>query len=123
MWSKTRSSVYAIRCEKNGKVYIGISKDPETRLQFHLIELKGGRKRLKNPEWQKDFDEFGMDSFKAYILETDVAWDDRRDREHHWIKAYRAADPRFGYNKDKMEQSERFSMASGRPPMMKENEI
>lgn len=115
------SCVYAIRCERNGKVYIGISKDPETRLQFHLIELKGGRKRIKNPEWQKDFDEFGVDSFKAYILEANIAWDDRRAREHHWIKEYRAADPRFGYNKDKMEQSDRFGMEIGRPPVMKEN--
>ena len=73
MWNKTTSTVYALRCEKNGKVYIGCTKDVGTRLRHHLLDLKGGRKRLKNPEWQMDFDLYGADAFKAYILETDVA--------------------------------------------------
>lgn len=115
-----RSCVYAIRCELNGKVYIGCTIDVKARLQQHLCALRHGRKLRNAPHWQTDYDGFGEDAFQAYVLETDIPWTKRSEREAYWIERYHATDPSFGYNKQREDKNARLPIVDGLPPMMKE---
>lgn len=106
--TKPYYSVYAIRCKKNNKVYIGISKNPSARIEQHFSELRKnqkdkkieyGAKQSRGPsEWQTDFDKYGEESFECYILETDVANSKAHEKEAFYIAMYESSNPDFGYN-------------------------
>lgn len=102
---KRPSLVYAIQCSENGKVYVGCTEDFQTRIAAHFAELRGGKKvRLVAPgkregtQWQKDFDSYGRDAFKVYILEDNIPPADAYNREDYWIEYYDATNPKYGYN-------------------------
>ena len=69
-WSIKQSdkSVYIITCEKSGRSYIGSSIDAEKRIRNHLIPLS--KHKHTNIEMQRDFDEYGADSFEGRVLGT-----------------------------------------------------
>lgn len=90
------SSIYAIRCVETERVYVGRSQDLERRLNQHLTDLRGNRKK---GDFQKDYNTYGESSFEVYVLEEDVRPEMAQQREAAWIKEYRATDPRFGYNR------------------------
>lgn len=84
-----------IRNKINGKVYIGRSYDPESRLQSHFSLLKRGKgfKTL-----QEDFDKYKENAFETKILETHSVTDyDPRTKEDYYIEKYNAIEK--GYNK------------------------
>lgn len=81
-------SIYKITNTKNGKVYIGQSKDCTRRFRDHQTG------RMSN--LHKAFIEYGADAFTMEILEKDV--ENYDEREIYWIAKYRATDPRYGYN-------------------------
>lgn len=81
-------SIYKITNTKNGKVYIGQSKDCERRFRDHQTG------RMTN--LHKAFVEYGASSFTMEILEKDV--ENYDEREIYWIAKYKATDPRYGYN-------------------------
>lgn len=97
--------VYAIRCMKNGKIYIGSTSNLERRLKVHFNDLKSGNKRVylkkqgySPSAFQNDFDEFGIESFEVYVLEKDLFQGLRNEREEYWIDLYHTTDPDHGYN-------------------------
>lgn len=98
-------SVYAIRCEENGKTYVGCTGDVQRRVKAHLSDLKGGRKTdvkagKKTPSnWQKDFDKYGSCAFKVYLLESFNSKMSALNAEKKWIKYYDSENPDRGYNK------------------------
>ena len=120
----TRPSViYAIRCEANGKIYVGRTQNLQRRMREHLTELKNGAKNQsyrfgRGPsEFQKDFNQYGQSAFEVYILERDVPPSEVHEREYHWISEYRATDSRYGYNKYAEKAAQGFSrFKSGLPP-------
>jgi len=100
--------IYAFQCAKNHKVYIGCTENFDVRIKEHFRELRGGHKRRYGgpwkPEgappsdWQSDYDRYGKDAFKVYILERDVPPEKAYSREDYWIDYYNAKDPDYGYN-------------------------
>lgn len=102
--TRRKSCIYGIRCNKTGRLYIGTTVDPETRMYEHLNHLKrgikgrGGNDSLGGAIWQKDFDDFGEDAFEYFIIEDDVPFQNRFERESFYIELYRTKDPIFGYN-------------------------
>ena len=120
------STIYAFQCEKNDKVYVGCTQDFESRIRMHFTQLKRGEKtrclksgrygRRGKSEWQNDYDKYGKDSFKVYILEDDVPPEKALERECYWISYYDSANPKYGYNiRTGRPSSEPFSVEIGIP--------
>lgn len=109
------SSIYAIRCKTNGKVYIGRSQNPSERMKQHLQCLKIGE-NCGTASFKEDFDKYGASDFEGYILESNVAPTRFREREAFWIGEYRATNPAYGYNKDTMEVGLVMKIHKGLPP-------
>ena len=85
--------VYQIECLKNKKKYVGCTgRNPSSRFQRHLIELKAGRHT--NVGLQKDFDLYGEDNFEFSVLDMT----DDRHMERQWMLRLRTNDDRYGYN-------------------------
>lgn len=110
------SSIYALRCKTTGKVYIGRSQNPHNRMKQHLQHLKRGDNYYGSDSFKEDFDKYGAADFEGYILETGVIPAKFREREAFWIAEYRATNPLYGYNKDKMEVGHVMKITNGLPP-------
>lgn len=114
------SVVYAIRCKENGKVYIGCTSRIFERIDRHFSDLRLGRKMLKGKpdSFQLDYNRFGECVFEVYIIESGVKWDDRAERENHWIDYYDATNPAYGYNRyeSKKKRVNRLAFINGLPP-------
>ena len=122
--------VYAIRCSKTGRVYIGSTTNLQYRIDTHFRELKKRDKRAilygedgrgigvtpNGSIWQKDYDDYGRDAFDVYILEENVQKKDRPDRENFWMEKYKALDPRYGYNLH-WEKPPKHKVTPGLPPL------
>jgi group I intron endonuclease len=127
MAEETKSySIYAIRCKVNGRIYIGVTADVQTRVHQHFLELKR-REKVKQSnvdhhqtgvEWQADYDEYGEEAFEVYVLEENIAHDARHARETHWIRKYDTMNPQNGYNV-KPSQKKVHAIIAGLPPMPK----
>ena len=111
------STIYAIRCTKNGKVYIGRTQNLERRIREHWLDLKRGYKRkMRDPSLQQDFDRYGEESFMVHILETDVPPDKVESREAFWIVEYDATNSKYGYNKLSGIKKLDFEVSATLPP-------
>ena len=111
------NTIYAIRCVATNKLYVGRTSNLDQRINAHLNELKKGYKgNMRNPSFQQDFDQYGQDAFKVYILERDVPPDMAEMREAYWIAEYRATNPMYGYNQRSGDPPPTFSFADGMPP-------
>ena len=107
-WPITKpSTIYAIRCKENGRVYIGRTYRFEARIREHFYELRKGQKccyshdrtgRVKSL-FQADYNRYGEKAFEVYILEENVSPEKCKEREAHWIAEYHSSDPLYGYNK------------------------
>lgn len=87
-------TIYAIQNKVNKKIYIGKTENPQTRLQKHLCDLKGGRHIVE--DMQEDYNKFG-DVFDFFILEDGVPYSDRHI-EYKYMKKYRTCEREYGYN-------------------------
>lgn len=87
--------VYAIQHNQTKRIYIGSSKDVETRYMTHIEALKA-RKHL-SVEMQQDFDAYGND-FSLYVLDT-ISNRKENKKEYEWMRKYQTNDPEFGYNR------------------------
>lgn len=97
-------TIYAIKCEETGRIYIGkTQRELYRRVLEHMFDLshglKGNSRSSQFRKWQEDFDKYGMDSFTAYTLETDVPPEDADDVENKYMRLYKSTDARYGYNK------------------------
>jgi group I intron endonuclease len=79
-------AVYGILNKKNNNIYIGGSKNVSTRVKEHNIKLKF--KKHENRHLQKDWNEFGFDSFEAIIIEK-CEKENLIEREQHYIDLYK----------------------------------
>ncbi len=65
--------IYKIENTENGKKYIGSTRDVKKRFKKHLSELRNNKH--VNKELQKDWNEYGEESFKFEILEIVDVYD------------------------------------------------
>lgn len=97
-------SIYAIKCENTGRIYIGSSNKVESRIKQHMQELFLNKKKSSALQtrggslWQLDFNEYGEQAFTAYVLEKDVPADRVEDAERDNILKYRSNETKYGYN-------------------------
>ena len=94
------SGVYLIQCNKNGKNYIGISKNIKERWKKHISCLRN--KSHHSMKLQEDFDKFGEEHFEFHILvKTDYA--NAKKLEEEYIKKFNT--DKFGYNTDDLKNN------------------
>ena len=102
---KEPSTIYAIRCKANGKIYVGATYRLEQRIKEHFSELKKEQKRTyKYPGYveadiQRDYNKWGEAGFEVYVIEEGVSPASRKEREAFWIEEFKTSNPSFGYNK------------------------
>lgn len=77
--------VYKIVNIKTGRFYIGATLCPEERLSGHITSLSKGKHFCKL--MQKDFEEFGKQSFSMEIIEK-VDANKLSESENYWISKY-----------------------------------
>jgi len=94
----TVAGIYKITNFKNGKVYIGSSKNIHNRKLSHMHCLKTGR---GNPMFQREFLDYGTDVFIFEILET-CNVEDLSYKEDYYIKHYNSCNKDKGYNIQRM---------------------
>jgi group I intron endonuclease len=92
-----KTGIYLIRCTVNGKVYVGQSTQIRIRWATHIKALTQGK---GSPAFVKDWQAYGPKCFEWTVLEETGEWD-LAVAEKKWIEHYRAADPRYGYNRTK----------------------
>ena len=85
-------TIYSLINLDNNKRYIGRTKNQRERIQQHFYDLKGGRH--SNKSLNKDC----MSKFGYEILETNIMFADRTNKERQYIIWYRTYDERYGYN-------------------------
>lgn len=98
-WSEREATrfVYTITCTENGKVYVGITREPMDRARNHRSQLRCGTHQNKN--LQIDYQKYGGDSFVFEIVQKTTSIRAIRDKvEEKNIRKYKSYDPKYGYN-------------------------
>lgn len=86
--------IYSLLNLDNGKRYIGRTRCPHKRIYQHLIDIKAHRHR--NPYINQESGcRFGFE-----ILEENIPFRDRTDKERSYILSYETFDRDKGYNID-----------------------
>ncbi len=112
------SSIYAIRCKENGKIYIGVSVECKKRILAHVFSLKNGTHKIK--QLQEDFNKYGIKAFEYYELEDGIAWEKRSEKEDYYIDYYNATNNQYGYNtrKNKSGLTAKVKIKRSLPPLL-----
>ena len=109
--------IYAIRCDVNGKMFIGWSCEPERRAAQLAVSLRSDRKYAPGrSELAEDFRKYGLGHFHLHILEDDVRPGHRESRKRYWIKEYKSDDPEYGYNTPERNGKPAINRVEGLPP-------
>ena len=88
--------VYAIKCLVNNKIYIGQTGNYKNRKKQHLYQLQTNKHT--NPYLQEDFNTYGINNFRFYILENDVSDSLRYSRETFYMNVYGGTNSEMLYN-------------------------
>lgn len=94
--NKKPGCVYCIKCNVNNRVYIGQTRNISRRINTHKSMLIKGKHTNKNI--QKDFNKYGINNFKFYIIEDNIPSDILIERETYWIKYYGGIEHNGTYN-------------------------
>jgi group I intron endonuclease len=88
--------IYKITNLINNKIYIGSSKDIESRFYYHKCKLKHSGHVNKHllSAWNK----YGEENFKFEILK-EISLSLLRKAEQFYINKYQSLNPKYGYNK------------------------
>jgi len=108
-------SVYAIRCKKNGKVYIGRTTRLKECIEIHFRELR--HSKHKNKALLDDFKKYGFENFEVYVLEENIPYSERM-KEYEYMRQYNSFDEEFGYNRGdlKCRTDKTFKLIHALPP-------
>lgn len=87
--------IYRIVNLENDKVYIGSSKDIQSRWRKHVQMLN--QCQHHSPHLQAAWDKYGRDSFAFEVVE-ECPFEELKAREIHWIKYYDSGNSELGYN-------------------------
>ena len=98
--------IYQIKNMKNGKIYIGSSKNLQGKINSHKFQLKNGLH--VNKEMQKDFNDIGEENFSFDIVDQlkqkeDVNYDyteELKILEEMWLEKLQPYNEK-GYNTKK----------------------
>lgn len=96
--------VYAIRHNKTGRIYVGSTSSPKSRIMSHLNAIKGGYHY--NELMNEDYVNYG-DDYSVFILDVSTSIYDTR--EFIWMDYLNTRDPKYGYNQK--DQSNSFSLS------------
>ena len=88
-----QKTIYCSRNNVTGRVYIGMTQNPQRRFEQHLSALRG--RKHKNELMQEDFDRYGS-VFSLEILDTDARCQEHAEQK--WILKFKSYDKRYGYN-------------------------
>ena len=118
-------SVYAFRCIPNGKMYIGVTMNVESRLATHMRGAKPGSlpefAYTASQEDKNFLEKCTHEDFEFYILEENIDYDDRHLKETEYIDKYKTWDPRYGYNEKHFRKYKYQNvMRTGLPPLHEE---
>lgn len=114
----SKAGIYCLQNKRDGKRYIGSSKDLKQRLMTHLHSLEEGIH--SNRELQQAFDQDGLE---VLILEYIDSKDKNLllQREQAWINEFSSTNPRYGYNKINSQTNPYFNKSNinclTRPPI------
>lgn len=93
--SKEPVLVYACKCLKNGKIYIGSTQNLKRRIYQHKLESKN---KHNSNRLYSDAKKYGWENFQWYIIEEEIPCYLRNEREGFWIEFYNSTDVEVGYN-------------------------
>jgi len=99
--------VYLIRNEKNGKVYVGSSREIENRWNRHKLRLRRGTHG--NEHLSGAWNKYGEDSFSFSILEVVDNPEELFLVEQRYIDKFDSMNRKHGYNKTKAQPGLFFS--------------
>lgn len=88
------SGIYYFKCNKNGKGYVGQSRQLKRRIMKHINKLKNNIHG--NIYWQRCWNKYGKNSFELTILEY-CQEDQLNERESYWISRLSTVYPN-GFN-------------------------
>lgn len=83
-----KMGIYLIRCNFDGRVYVGQSRRIKGRWYDHLNSLSGGK---GSPKLQKAWDLYGGCHFSFEVLEEVTDPSDLESREQHYLDTFQAA--------------------------------
>lgn len=89
------SGIYQIKCNSNGKIYIGSAVDMHNRCEHHRSSLRRGDHI--NAHLQAAWNKYGEDSFTFKVLEF-AEPSDLPHVEQHWLDQTRSFDRSIGFN-------------------------
>ena len=92
---KIPRTVYLLRLEATGKMYIGSTAHLYQRFKAHYQLLERGLHPSKN--LQADYDRSEDKTLTLTVLE-DIRSFTERGKEYKWMEHYRSFDPVYGYN-------------------------
>ena len=89
------SGVYVITNTRDGKRYVGVSRDIDNRWYSHRYELNRGKHG--STSLQQAWNEYGESAFAFAVLE-ECDWNEFSHKEPMYIKSFRANESEYGYN-------------------------
>jgi len=90
------SGIYQIKNTFNGKIYIGSSKNMNTRLRGHIVKLRNDQHC--NSHLQSAFNKYGEDVFDYSVIEF-CSEEMLIEREQFYVDMLGVISPKIGYNK------------------------
>lgn len=91
-------AVYMIRNSINGKIYIGKTSNPYTRLGQYKSDFRTLNKRRVNDYLANAVKKYGTESFIMVILEKYKTEQECSEGEIKWMDAFNSTNSNFGYN-------------------------
>jgi len=94
------SGIYVIKNLSNSKVYVGSSKNLETRWKIHKLRLT--KNKHENQYLQNSWNKYGENCFQFELIEEVVIQELLHKVEKMWIDFFNSTSDQFGYNIQKV---------------------